>query len=326
MQASFITRAKKTVYGFELSMAKLDDGEFRDPFVHETLARVQPSLQPWALPLPLLTCSEPEHSPAGFIFHMGRCGSTLVAQVLKETGAVVISEPLAINDVLSPENNIPRSDLISMLRLILHNHATSRACTIIKFRSWNTLYLPMFIEAFPDVPWIFVARDPVEALVSIMKRPCTWARTFLNGSNIFHDYLGIGSSPICYEEYLAKFLAKILQIVTTNLNSRGLIIPYTSLPSSIWAAVAPHFGLKLSSVALNRMESKSRIYSKDPNASSIFQGDSAEKQLAASPALRKAVANNTGIGFRRLLTKLPSSHDEAPPDSPNEVLSIGFSV
>src|SRR5271166_938284 len=40
-------------------------------------------------------------TPAGFIFHMSRCGSTLVSQMLAQLDEVVmLSEPQVLNDVL----------------------------------------------------------------------------------------------------------------------------------------------------------------------------------------------------------------------------------
>ena len=40
----------------------------------------------------------------------------------------------------------------------------------VKFDSWNTLDLALIRRAFPDVPWIFLYRDPVEVIVSHMRQ------------------------------------------------------------------------------------------------------------------------------------------------------------
>ena len=47
--------------------------------------------------------------PAGIVFHVARCGSTLVSQLLKQhLGHVVYAEPLPINEILLPPHKWPR--------------------------------------------------------------------------------------------------------------------------------------------------------------------------------------------------------------------------
>ncbi len=41
---------------------------------------------------------------------------------------------------------------------------------VVKLDCWHTLALPLFRRAFPDVPWVFLYRDPVEVLVSQMRQ------------------------------------------------------------------------------------------------------------------------------------------------------------
>ncbi|MEM1171563.1 MAG: sulfotransferase [Cyanobacteria bacterium P01_H01_bin.35] len=43
----------------------------------------------------------------------------------------------------------------------------------IKFSSEHILQLPLIKKAFPNTPWIFIYRDPIEVVVSILKS--TWA-------------------------------------------------------------------------------------------------------------------------------------------------------
>jgi hypothetical protein len=51
----------------------------------------------------------------------------------------------------------------------------------IKLDSWHTLALPLFRRVVPDVPWIFLYRDPVEVLVSQLRTSDTGnARTKSN--------------------------------------------------------------------------------------------------------------------------------------------------
>ncbi len=40
----------------------------------------------------------------------------------------------------------------------------------VKFDSWHTINLPLIRRAFPDVPWIFLYRDPLEVMVSQLRQ------------------------------------------------------------------------------------------------------------------------------------------------------------
>lgn len=36
----------------------------------------------------------------------------------------------------------------------------------VKFESWQATLLPLILRAYPDVPWLFMLRDPVEVIAS----------------------------------------------------------------------------------------------------------------------------------------------------------------
>ncbi|MEP7031353.1 MAG: hypothetical protein ABI830_10510 [Pseudolabrys sp.] len=65
--------------------------------------------------------SSPSLDPAGFVFHMSRCGSTLVTGLLKEVpGTVVVSEPEVVNQLLLAHPRALSDELcVELLRLIV---------------------------------------------------------------------------------------------------------------------------------------------------------------------------------------------------------------
>ena len=120
-----------------------------------------------------LQAADPGLPPTGFIFHMSRCGSTLVAQLLAALPQnIVISEAGPVDAVLRAnwyDPNITSAQRIAWLRALLSAYARPRHGEqhfYVKFDSWHTLELPLIQAAFPDVPWIFLYRDPVQVLVS----------------------------------------------------------------------------------------------------------------------------------------------------------------
>src|ERR1700688_4974837 len=75
----------------------LVDGPFADPFFEQTANRAmeQPFNAAFARRTPIAALEErhrnaPGLAPAGFIFHMSRCGSTLIAQTLAHVCAKIL--------------------------------------------------------------------------------------------------------------------------------------------------------------------------------------------------------------------------------------------
>ena len=115
-------------------------------------------------------------APVGIIFHVARCGSTLLSQSLKRLdGLVVYAEPQPVNEILAPPHKWPRADLVAALRTLgaaFARHA--RGPYVLKLSSWNTLYCDIVAEAFPETPWVLSLRDPVEVGVSLLASPPGW--------------------------------------------------------------------------------------------------------------------------------------------------------
>ena len=86
----------------------LGEDRFVAPFFEQTISRH--SRTPFNLPFPHVTplaalaelqAADPGLPPTGFIFHMSRCGSTLVAQMLAALPQnIVISEAGPVDAVL----------------------------------------------------------------------------------------------------------------------------------------------------------------------------------------------------------------------------------
>ena len=77
---------------------------FTEPFFHDSVqaAMREPmtALSCREMPLDVAETLEPV-GPAGFIYHISRCGSTLVAQMLNTLpGALVMSEPGPLDEVI----------------------------------------------------------------------------------------------------------------------------------------------------------------------------------------------------------------------------------
>jgi hypothetical protein len=300
--AQLPTRAALSKDALHLMLRTIDPVELREPFMQQTVDRLPGDEQIVSFPFEQLDRLPAYPPPTGVIFHVARCGSTLVSQLLKQQpGVVVYAEPLPINEILVPPHRAPRAQLVSALRCVgalLARHANGPY--IIKCTSWNSLYCDLVTEAFLDTTWIMCVRDPLEVAVSLLHERPGWLRG-PGESDPFAsriDPTRVSRSP---EEYVAHLLAAYCDAAARLDAARGRVVDYERLPDAVWSTVAPHFGLSPDSQVRQRMAVLSRMQSKSaPGKSVPFVQDSAAKRAAASPALESAISEITRPALQRL--------------------------
>lgn len=242
--------------------------------------------------------------PSGLIFHMSRCGSTLVAQMLAVLPRnIVVSEapPLdAIVQMAGPPSDRPSPDAIRALRAMVAALGRPRFAEeshyVLKLDCWHTLALPLFRAAFPNVPWVFLYREPVEVMVSQMRAP---GAQVAQGALPPHIYGIDGDETMPREEYYARVLAKTCAAVLDRWPlGGGLAINYRELPEAVWTKILPHFGLPDSVGDRAEMRRASLPNAKAPHET--FVGDTAAKRKDATAAVRAAVDRHLAGIYARL--------------------------
>ena len=235
----------------------------------------------------------PGLKPNGFIFHMSRSGSTLIARMLNALSRnIVISEAPPIDAILraSFSANPPDHEqhivwLRSMLSALAQQRVGSEKHFFVKFEAWHALMLPLIRSAFPDVPWIFVYRDPVEVLVSQIEHLGQIVPNVLHYSLFGTDAQAVVSLPV--EEYSAVVLATICHSAfTSTQQGGGLLINYSQLPYAVCSSISNFFNMSLSTEQTALMMSATRRHSKNPD--SIFSRDSAKKNEKATNQIRES--------------------------------------
>lgn len=264
---------------FEHSVQQLMRDPFNMLFRHRTSLDV---LTDWQNQSPGL-------QPDGFIFHMSRCGSTLVSQMLSALPEnTVLSEPPPLDAILRTDR-LGASDQqrITWLRAwmsAMGQPSDGRKRLFVKLDGWHTFDLPLLRQAFPDTPWIFLYRDPVEVLVSSVNAP---------GMHLVPNLVDIPALKMTFEEaismpqaeYMARVLAKISQAGLQNIVPLGgLPLEYTTLPEAVTTRIASHFNLKLTPGEAAAMMERTPFYAKQRQL--YFEPDSTTKQQEASPEIR----------------------------------------
>lgn len=275
--------------------AYVGNERFTEPFFSETIERClrNPANLLFRHQTPIETLAEwreasPGLTPKGFIFHMSRCGSTLVAQMLAALPrSIVISEAGPIDSVLRANFRDPSLTddrratwLRWMMSALGQPRAGEEKDFFVKFDCWDTMELELIERAFPEVPWIFLYRNPVEVMVSQAQRKSA----HLIPGMIEPQLFGLGPDAALTfqpEEYCAKILARICEAALGHHKTgRSMILDYKSLPGAVSTSLLDFFHITYTEDDLNRLMHASQFYSKNP--SSPFDGDSAAKNRRAS--------------------------------------------
>ncbi|HEX9707945.1 MAG TPA: hypothetical protein VGA24_09945 [Steroidobacteraceae bacterium] len=279
------SRAALHPAGLYFSLREIEPAELQDAFMQETIARIGGRESIVQVAREDLGKGAEGCAPAGIIFHVARCGSTLISQLLKQHGGLVVySEPLPVNEILLPPHKWARSELVAALRslsIAFARHAGKRY--VLKLTSWNTLFCDIVAEAFPLSPWILSIRDPVEVGVSLLKQPPGWLEEFSR----FVDPDGASKSR---EEYVARLYGALCEAAARLDPRRGRLVPYESLPAAVWEIVAPQYSLSIDGEVRKRMTDAAGRNSKAPlGKDSSFEADSAVKRASSSSELQRAI-------------------------------------
>jgi hypothetical protein len=240
-------------------------------------------------------------APSGFIFHMSRCGSTLVAQMLAALpDSIVISEAPPLDAMVQLGRSLAPDDAVRAVRAMVTAFGRKRSGRerryVVKLDCWHTLALPLFRRAFPDVPWVFLYRDPVEVLVSQMRQ---------RGMQMVPQYLpprfyGIADADATMDEdYCARVLGVIGRAVLDHHSQGGgLVLNYRELPGAVTTAILPHFGIACAAGEREPMRRAAERDAKSPNLP--FAGDTQNKQRMATASIRNAAERHLRDIYDRL--------------------------
>jgi hypothetical protein len=233
---------------------------------------------------------------AGIIFHMSRCGSTLIRQQLAALERnIVASEPATMDAVLRAPmhvHGLPRDVQVRWLRAMAGALAQPRngeTAFYLKTDCWHVHEAQLLREAFPETPWIFLYRDPVEVMVSQARMPAVWTVPGMLHPNTLHlEYADW--DPRQTDVYCARALANICAagLKAVRDDARGLLVNYSELPEAMEGRLGGHFGLHEQDIPA--MRQATRKDAKVPEA--VFASDREAKQAEATDRLRAVVAEH----------------------------------
>jgi len=178
---------------------------------------------------------------SGLVFHMSRCGSTLVMRALRAwPGVRTICEPALLDAALvlgRAGADAQWSLLRAVVAALLQPHGNDRR-VVIKFDAWHALALAQIAAKLP-APWLFVYRDPAEVLASHRNED------YVGASRMVQEASAAGAtfaSEGAIADAVAQALGAICAAVLPHASANRLL-DFNELPGALQSRVAPAFGL-----------------------------------------------------------------------------------
>ena len=155
----------------------------------------------------------------------------------------------------------------------------------IKLDAWHIFDLDLIERAYPDVPWIFLYRNPVEVMVSHKRQ--RGAVTFPGMMD--HQLPGLSLTDAVLmppDEYVARVLSSVCESALKHRDNRnGLFVNYNQLPQFVTSSLLQHFQVKYADDEIDCMNAASGFNAK--NLSVEFTSDAKEKRSEASETIRQ---------------------------------------
>jgi hypothetical protein len=250
--------------------------------------------------------------PAAFVFHMSRCGSSLLVRALGQSHRlVVMSEVPVLNQLL---RRLCRDDLAAPIadpeaRRVLRNFVLAlgrrrdprHQKLVVKFSSWNVLLLDSIRAVFPGVPCLFLYREPAEVMVSLLRGPPGFVRD--KGSRRSRSLSGLDAAAL-ERTGLVEYTALCLQrMMTAALASEDLeYLAHCDLVPASFGALAQRLGIACGAEELTRMTAQFAFDAKAFARDAVFVDDGADKRRFAGPEVLEAVSRFLAAPYDALET------------------------
>jgi hypothetical protein len=253
----------------------LGEDTFTDPFFQQTIERCwrKPFNHLFAHETPIEAlldwrATQPGIAPTAFIFHGSRCGSTLLAQMAAALPrTVVISEAPPIDQILRAR--APEDVRIRWLQALLSALGQPRRGDerhlFVKFDAWHVIDLALVQRAFPEVPCMFLYREPAALIASQLRMP----GIHIIPGTLDPSLIGLDLPSVLrldWDEYAGRILAAIHAAALAHAASgRVTLMNYDQLPAAALSQVLAWCGLTDSADARERLQHVARFDAKTPS-------------------------------------------------------------
>ncbi|WP_433764500.1 sulfotransferase family protein [Flavobacterium ginsenosidimutans] len=213
----------------------------------------------------------------GLVFHVSRCGSTMLSQSLATSSSnIMVSEAPIVDQILRSDafNEDAKTVLLkSVLRFLGQKRFPDQKHLIIKLDAWSIFKAPYLRSVFSEIPFALLYRNPGDVLRSHQKMAGMHMVPNIIPSSVF----GITSKEIeelSFYEYqalvLEKYFQSFLDFYETDQNV--IILNYNDGMKNVIERFIAFINIDYSEIEINTMLERLKKHSKNEQA--VFIGDS----------------------------------------------------
>ena len=310
----------------QIEIVDLSSATFEEPFFRDTVERTRrehPDQLPFMMDLPtfLLRAGSRQVSPDAFVFHVGRCGSTLLTNMLVRGGDyIAVKEPDIVNELaaawlIAMDELRPQVELVTaaVLRILLGAIDSPRR-RLLKLAAWNLQMATALLKMFPETAAAFVFRSPYETVASQLHKPPPWLDIIdaprstqgLYFPSITEIPDGKHVSPTVLFAHAWRSAVEAARSIPAG---RLIYIGYDNLveePMLTLRQLLHHWGHPHKDDVLAEMLEVLSVYSKDPKGREHFDPRGSHSRPELSITQRSEVNAVTGELWRELQARGPS--------------------
>lgn len=215
--------------------------------------------------------------PTGFIFHLSRCGSTLISGCLSELESTCVFSEAPLLTELLLDSQLSTEMQQKHLQAFINLQAAAfpdRPQVIIKWNAWDIFRWELIRTLYPQVPAIFLARDPVEILASHQRMA---GRHMAGDPRLadFHPVFALQESSL-FNNRLAV-LHRLLTVLWSKVSEKHIYpIDYSQLSTATIGDISHFLHCDIDDLAFLKIQERMKFHSKTPGQ--IFVMDNATKQ------------------------------------------------
>ena len=286
------------------------DGRLEEPFFDQTIHRLlqlpgHSSRSTHFDALAGINSKKTVCGPGGFIFHMSRCGSTLITQMLGSLRQLVVFSEPAILEIVLRDTYAPVAVSKEQKKWLLENviqtllgYEAGRQAAFIKFSARAVLDHALINQCHPSVPSVFVYREPLEVLVALVGRQTDQLPPNLENAGLLN-----ADPQVIRKMRPAEFWARVLAnecaaALEMCARAPALLVNYSQLPEAVWTEIANYCGVVLSLEDIAQMRKLILRSAKEPGKP--FNNDSAAKREAATQEMHTLVEHFVRPYYERL--------------------------